>query len=84
MADSLSANAYGIYIFHYFCVSWLQLALVNANLPGAVKGLLVFVGAVLLSWGLTATLRRVPTIARVIGGQEPARQRETLQERFAA
>jgi surface polysaccharide O-acyltransferase-like enzyme len=57
--DSLSANAFGIYLVHYACVSWLQLALLPAPLSGAMKGTLVFIGAVLLSWGLTAAARRV-------------------------
>jgi fucose 4-O-acetylase-like acetyltransferase len=64
--ESLSRNAYGIYILHYFCVSWLQFALVRADLPGSVKGTLVFLGAVALSWTMTAALRRIPAIARVI------------------
>ena len=84
VADSLSANAYGIYLLHYFCVSWLQLALVNTNLPGAVKGLLVLTGAVLISWGLTAALRAVPAVARVIGGREPVRHYEPLPAKLAA
>jgi peptidoglycan/LPS O-acetylase OafA/YrhL len=66
VADSLSENAYGIYLVHYFCVSWLQLLLLAAPLPGAAKGMLVFVGAVLLSWGLSASLRRIPMVRRVI------------------
>ena len=57
--DSLSANAFGIYLVHYACVSWLQLALLPTPLSGAVKGTLVFTGAVLLSWGLTAAARRM-------------------------
>ncbi|HEY2830627.1 MAG TPA: acyltransferase [Thermoanaerobaculia bacterium] len=64
--ENLSANAYGIYIFHYFCVSWLQLSLVHANLPGAAKGTIVFAGALALSWSLTAALRQVRAIRRVI------------------
>ena len=62
--DSLSANAFGIYLVHYACVSWLQLALLPAPLSGAGKGTLVFIGAVLLSWGLTAAARRVAVPAR--------------------
>jgi hypothetical protein len=58
--DSLGANAFGIYLVHYACVSWLQLALLPASLPGAVKGTLVFTGALLLSWALTAAARRAP------------------------
>ena len=57
--DSLSANAFGIYLVHYACVSWLQLALLASPLSGAAKGTLVFTGAVLLSWGLSAAARRL-------------------------
>lgn len=59
VADSLSANAFGIYLLHYVCVSWLQLALLRAPLPGAVKGTIVIVGAILISWALTAIVRRL-------------------------
>jgi peptidoglycan/LPS O-acetylase OafA/YrhL len=64
--ESLSANAYGIYLLHYFCVSWLQLALLRANLPAPAKGLLVFGGAVALSWSLSAMLRKIPAVRRVV------------------
>jgi len=64
--DSLRDNAYGMYLVHYAFVSWLQLALAGENLPGAAKGAAVFVGTVLLSWGATAGLRRIPAVARVI------------------
>jgi hypothetical protein len=64
--DSWTANAYGIYLIHYAFVSWLQLALVRSQRPAIAKGSLVFVGAVLLGWGTTAALRRIPLIARVI------------------
>ncbi len=64
---SLGVNAYGIYLFHYICVTWLQYSLLPASLPGAVKFTLVLVGAVTASWGLSALARRVPAIARVIG-----------------
>ena len=64
--DSLAANAYGIYLIHYAFVSWLQLSLLKFHLPALVKGSLVTMAAVLLSWGVTATLRRIPALARVI------------------
>lgn len=64
--DSLSANAYGMYLIHYAFVSWLQYSLLKAQLPAIAKGSLVFLGAVLLSWAATAALRRIPTVARVI------------------
>jgi len=64
--DSLTKNAYGIYLIHYAFVSWLQLALLKAHMDAMAKGALVFLGALLLGWGTTAGLRRIPAIARVI------------------
>jgi peptidoglycan/LPS O-acetylase OafA/YrhL len=64
--DSLNANAYGMYLVHYAFVSWLQYALLRAALPAFAKGTLVFACTMLLSWGTTAVLRRIPAVARVI------------------
>jgi acyltransferase-like protein len=63
---SLRRNAYGMYLLHYAIVSWLQLSLLEAPLSGFAKGAVVFLGAVVLSWGATAALRRIPAVARVI------------------
>jgi peptidoglycan/LPS O-acetylase OafA/YrhL len=64
--DSLSANAYGIYLIHYAFVSWLQYAVLKSQMPAIAKGSFVFLTAVLLSWGATAFMRRIPAVARVI------------------
>jgi len=64
--DSLHANAYGMYLFHYVFVSWLQYALLRSALPGIAKGSLVFLGTLALSWSMSAALRRIPAVARVI------------------
>ena len=64
--DSLSANAYGIYLLHYACVTWLQYALLRVELPGAAKAMLVFGGALAASWGLSVALRRIPAVARYV------------------
>lgn len=64
--DSLTANAYGIYLVHYAFVSWLQYELLPASVPAVAKAAIVFFGAVLLSWGSTAVLRRIPMVRRVI------------------
>lgn len=66
VSDSLRVNAYGIFIFHFACVSWLQLLLLHAPLPAGVKLGLVFAGAVAVSWGVTAGLRRIPAVAAVL------------------
>ena len=41
IADSLSRNAYGMYLLHYVFVTWLQLALLGVPLSGWVKATLV-------------------------------------------
>ena len=64
--DSLTENAYGMYLIHYAFVSWLQYALLPASLSGFVKGVIVTLGTIILSWGTTAALRRIPAVARVI------------------
>ncbi len=66
LLDSLRGNAFGIYIVHYAFVSWLQYALLPAGLPGFVKAAAVTLGALALSWGTTAAVRRIPAVARVI------------------
>lgn len=66
ICDSLAANSYAIYLFHYAFVSWLQYALLPASMPGVAKFLIVFLGALCLSWATSATLRRISVVARVI------------------
>jgi surface polysaccharide O-acyltransferase-like enzyme len=64
--DSLSANSYVIYLLHYAFVNWLQYALLPASLPATVKALVVFAGALGLSWCMAATIRRSPLVTRVV------------------
>jgi peptidoglycan/LPS O-acetylase OafA/YrhL len=64
--DSLTANAYGMYLIHYAFVAWLQYSLLKIALPGVAKGSLVLAGTILLSWAATAALRRIPAVGRVI------------------
>jgi peptidoglycan/LPS O-acetylase OafA/YrhL len=67
--DSLSANAYGIYLVHYVFVIWLQYLVLGLALFAIVKGLLVFGAALLLSWITTAAVCRVPIGARLMRAQ---------------
>lgn len=62
LADSLSQNAYGIYIFHYGFVTWIQFYLLAKPLPGALKFAITLSVALIASWCLTAFLRK--TVAR--------------------
>jgi len=64
--DSLRENAYGVYLIHYAFVSWLQYALLKAQLSAIEKGFIVFAGTLVLSWIAIAAIRRVPGVARVI------------------
>jgi len=64
--DSLSKNSYGIYIVHYVFVTWLQYLLLGSALAPSVKGMVVFVGTLILSWGTVAAIRRIPAVAKVI------------------
>jgi peptidoglycan/LPS O-acetylase OafA/YrhL len=66
MFDSLRDNAYGIYIVHYAFVAGVQYALLPASMSGLVKGSIAFLGALALSWGFVAAIRRIPAVARVI------------------
>lgn len=64
--DSLTDNAYGMYLIHYAFVSWLQYAMLRVSMPGLAKGALVFAGTVALSWATVAALRSIRAVASVI------------------
>jgi peptidoglycan/LPS O-acetylase OafA/YrhL len=66
--DSLKANAYGMYLVHYGFVVWLQYLLLAVLWPAILKAALVFGGTVMVSWSVSGALRRVPAVARIIGG----------------
>jgi hypothetical protein len=65
--DSLSDNAYGIYLVHYVFVIWLQYMLLGFALFAIAKAAIVFTGTVILSWATTAAVCRIPIGARVVG-----------------
>jgi surface polysaccharide O-acyltransferase-like enzyme len=65
-ADSLSANAYGIYLVHYAFVIWIQYAVLRWTLPAFVKGITVSLAAVAVSWMTVALLRQSKLVARVV------------------
>jgi len=64
--DSLSENSYGIYIVHYVFVTWLQYLLLESGLAPLMKGMVVFAGTLILSWVLVASIRHIPTVAKII------------------
>ena len=64
--DSLSANAYGIYVVHYGFVTWIQFALLDVDLPIVIKFSIVFLGALILSWLSSLLARRNSRIAQIL------------------
>jgi surface polysaccharide O-acyltransferase-like enzyme len=66
--DSLSINAYGIYLLHYAVVVWLQYALLAVALPAGAKSILVLAPALVLSWAASAGLRALlPSLSHLWG-----------------
>jgi surface polysaccharide O-acyltransferase-like enzyme len=70
--DSLSTNAYSLYLVHYDFVVWLQYALLGSTLFAVVKGAVVFAATVALSWITILAVVRVPFGAWLIGAARPA------------
>lgn len=62
----LAPCAFGMYLVHYPIANLLQYAMLQAALPAFVKALLAFAATVAISWGVVATLRRVPGVVRVL------------------
>lgn len=60
LADNLTENAFGIYVFHYFWVTWIQFALMGQAWHAAAKFLIVFTVSLSGSWFLTNMLRKTP------------------------
>jgi glucans biosynthesis protein C len=64
---SLAASAFGMYLFHYIFVVWLQYALLGVALVAIAKAMIVFGGTLLLAWATTAAMRYVPFGSRLLG-----------------
>ncbi len=64
--DQMRAEAYGMFLVHYPIVLWLQYWLFDFDLPAIAKALIAFVLTVVLSWGATAALRKIPGANHVL------------------
>jgi hypothetical protein len=64
--DPMQGDAYGMFLVHYPIVLWLQYWLFDYDLPAIVKAAIGFVLTVVLSWALTAALRKLPGAMRVL------------------
>jgi hypothetical protein len=66
LLDRMQADAYGMFLVHYPIVLWIQYALYDAALPAIAKAAIAFVLTVILSWGATAALRKIPGASHVL------------------
>jgi glucan biosynthesis protein C len=70
--DSLSTNAYSLYLVHYNFVVWLQYALLGTALFALIKGVIVFCGTVILSWLTILFVVRIPLGLRLLAAPSRA------------
>ncbi len=66
LLDPMRADAYGMFLVHYPIVLWLQYWLFDYDLPAIVKATIAFVLTVVLSWAVTAALRKIPGATKVL------------------
>jgi peptidoglycan/LPS O-acetylase OafA/YrhL len=67
---SISENAYGIYLFHYVFVIWMQYSLLQFPIPAIVKGAIVLGATLVLSWAAAVSVSSVPVGARLMRGEQ--------------
>ena len=67
LLGSVADSAFGMYLFHYVFVVWLQYLLLGASIPGFVKGAGVFTATLVLAWATAAVVRAVPFGAYLLG-----------------
>jgi hypothetical protein len=67
--DNLSSKSFGMYLFHYVFVVWLQYALLGVALFAIGKAMIVFGGTLLLAWATTAAMRFVPGGSLLLGAE---------------
>jgi glucan biosynthesis protein C len=90
--DNLAENAFGIYLFHYAFVVWLQYAMLPFAWPAIAKAMIVFGGATALAWATSVAARLVPFGPLLVGAERrlfasspiPAGSHATTQRNFSA
>lgn len=63
--DSLSDNAYRIYLIHYVFAVWLQYALLSTGLVAIGKAAIAFGGTLIMSWSIAAAMATAHPLARL-------------------
>ncbi len=57
-ADNFTDNAYGIYVFHYFIVIWIQFFLLDLPFSASLKFFITFIVAITASWFISIQMRK--------------------------
>ena len=66
LAKQMSPNSYGTYIFHSVIIILLMAPLFYLNMSTVIKAFIVFPLAVILSFGLTWLIKKIPGVKRVL------------------
>ena len=66
LLDRMQGEAYGMFLVHYPIVLWIQYVLFDHEWPAIVKAAVAFVLTVILSWAVTAGLRKIPGATKVL------------------
>jgi surface polysaccharide O-acyltransferase-like enzyme len=66
LLDAMQPSAYGIFLFHYMFIIWLQYFVYDPAWPAGIKAAIVFAVTLGGSWLLTVLLRKIPLVARTI------------------
>jgi peptidoglycan/LPS O-acetylase OafA/YrhL len=66
LLDAMQPSAYGIFLFHYMFIIWMQYFVYDPAWPAGVKAAIVFAVTLGGSWLLTVVLRKIPLVARTI------------------
>jgi hypothetical protein len=64
--DPMQPDAYGMFLVHYPIVLWLQYWMFDFDIPAIAKALVAFLLTVVLSWAVTAALRKIPGANHVL------------------
>jgi peptidoglycan/LPS O-acetylase OafA/YrhL len=67
--DNLASLSFGLYLFHYVFVVWLQYALLDVALFAIAKAAIVFGGTLVLAWATTTAVRFVPGGSLLLGAE---------------
>jgi len=66
LINSLSENAYMIYLIHYVFVLWCQFLLLKVNIPVFGKFIVTFIAALSLSWITGNLLRKIRIVGKYL------------------